>query len=319
MLGVWTGEYTDSGKKVYKFTRRTDPEFDPPFSVVVPCGRCLGCRLDYSRSWADRMMLELETEKKAIFCTLTYDNDHVPILSDDQGEVLGFTLDKRDCQLFMKRLRRRYDGKDGHSFAKIRFYLSGEYGSQTLRPHYHAIIFGLSLDDFPDRILKGVNELKQPFFCSDSFSELWPNGFILLSDVSYNTCAYVSRYVLKKAYSDYSEASERGVSPEFNLMSRNPGIGSRYLELHPDCLDLTSISLSTDRTGKKIMIPKYFLRKCSLSDPDRYDRMCLERKSLARRSEALKLSSTTLSYLDMLELEENSKLSSCRVLDRRLE
>lgn len=80
LVGIFDGDYTDNGKKKFKIEGALNPyevQFMHPGSTLIPCGRCIGCRLDYSRSWADRMMLELETEKKAIFVTLTYDNDHI--------------------------------------------------------------------------------------------------------------------------------------------------------------------------------------------------------------------------------------------------
>lgn len=153
----------------------------------------------------------------------------------------------------MKRLRRHFEPK------MLRFYLSGEYGSRTLRPHYHAIIFGLSLEDFADRKLKGVNELGQMYYISDELQSIWQNGFVLLCDVSWQTCAYVSRYVTKKvAGVDGKSLAYLNALPEFALMSRKPGIGRQYLTKHPDCLDFQNINLSTPDGGLKIGIPKYF-------------------------------------------------------------
>ena len=120
---------------------------------LIPCGKCIGCRLDYSRKWADRMMLELATAKKAVFLTLTYSNEALDgnrnghKLGDDKyntyplwtyynilDKPLWATVDKRDCQLFLKRLRKEF--KD----VELRFYLASEYGPKTLRPHYQCQI-----------------------------------------------------------------------------------------------------------------------------------------------------------------------------------
>ena len=80
LVGIFDGEYTENGKKVFQITGCSDfqeTQIMHPGSVLIPCGRCIGCRLDYSRSWADRMMLELDScQGKGIFLTLTYDNDH---------------------------------------------------------------------------------------------------------------------------------------------------------------------------------------------------------------------------------------------------
>ena len=112
--------------------------------IEIPCGKCIGCRLDYTRDWANRMMLEASYHEQNYFITLTYDDTHVPksyYACPETGEALpSLTLSKRDIQLFLKRLRKL----TGQSF---RYYLCGEYGSNTHRPHYHLIVFGLNLDD----------------------------------------------------------------------------------------------------------------------------------------------------------------------------
>lgn len=113
--------------------------------IQLPCGQCIGCRIDRSRQWANRCMLELQYHDSAYFVTLTYDDFHIPKAyypDPETGEVhTSYTLCKRDFQLWMKRLRKKF------SDDKIRFFACGEYGGQTKRPHYHAIVFGLHLND----------------------------------------------------------------------------------------------------------------------------------------------------------------------------
>lgn len=313
LVGLWNGDRTDNGKKQFKIDGHLDPVIALqlyPGSVVIPCGHCIGCKLDYSRAWADRMMLELEVAKKAIFLTLTYNNDNATWCKfDDDGNPVLATLVKRDVQLFMKRLRKEFSDRT------IRFYLAGEYGSRTLRPHYHLILFGIGLDDFPDKKNIGFNELQQAHFTSDRLAGIWSNGFILLSDVSWRTCAYVARYVTKKALkSDVGYISEiTNQLPEFSLMSRRPGIGAPYLESHPELFDYANIPIAE---GQKVNIPKYFVKKLELSDPDKFANIKLERSIYAKDRMMAKLSNTDLSYLDYLEVEENQKLSKMSSLRR---
>ena len=314
LLGIWKGEYTDSGKKKYQIDGNLNPLDCPSVydKVVIPCGHCIGCRLDYSRAWADRMMLELETAGSGLFVTLTYNNEnaHWSQFSVDDTPMYA-TLDKRDCQLFMKRLRKKFDGR------RIRFYLAGEYGENTFRPHYHAILFGLGLFDFPDLLPHGRNELGQQYFTSAMLSETWGLGFVLVSDVSWKTCAYVARYVTKKLNGPLSvDYAVRNVIPEFSLMSRKPGIGREYLDIHPECLDMASINISTPEGGRKISIPKYYLKQLQLTDPERYDKIMEDRKQFAEDRMVLKLQKTGLSYLDYLETEEQNKLDSVKSLKR---
>ena len=106
--------------------------------ISIPCGKCIGCRLDYSRTWADRCMLESQYHKNNWFLTLTYDNDHLP---EQRPGSPVHSLQKRDMQLFMKRLRKRFPND------KIRFFGCGEYGSKSCRPHYHLLLFGVPFED----------------------------------------------------------------------------------------------------------------------------------------------------------------------------
>lgn len=288
--------------------KRVDPRIIP-----IPCGRCVGCRLDYSRAWADRMMLELETAGCAVFITFTYDNDHVSYCCwDDTGELAGLTLNKRDWQLFMKRLRKAFPDR------QLTFYASGEYGEHTHRPHMHAIVFGLSLDDFSDRKIKGKNELGQIYYISDRLTKIWQNGFTMLCDVSWKTCAYVSRYVMKKIVEDAEYLVEcTDLVPEFALMSRRPAIGRRYLDAHPDCLDFSAISVR----GKEepIRLPKYYLDRLSLTDPEKFAKIKEERKHFVSDRLLLKLQQTDLSFLELMEVEENSMLARTASLKRSVE
>lgn len=314
MLGVPDYDsLTENGKRKYNIISSYVPEFKSlyPGSIAIPCGKCIGCRLDYSRSWADRMILELDHTKKGVFITLTYDNDHVPFTECDNGEFGAFTLYKPDLQKFFKRLRKKF------SYQEIRYYASGEYGSNTQRPHYHDITFGLSLEDFPDLKLRGKNELGQCHYQSDILADIWGQGFCLVTDVSWKTCAYVSRYVQKKVFGGMNYLQDLyGCEPEFSLMSRRPGIGAYYMEDHPDMFDVSQLYVRGYENP--ISIPKYHLKKLSLLDPEKYDKILSERKEYVSDKEFQKLLNTDLSYLEQLEVEENKKLLRSSALKRLL-
>jgi len=147
----------------------------------------------------------------ACFATLTYADEFVPP---------GGSLLKRDLQLFFKRLR----------FQKgvgIRYYACGEYGELTKRPHYHAIIFNF---DFRDKVVHSENGRGDRYYVSRDLGELWPFGHTMLGDVTFDSCAYVARYVMKKITGPLAEGYYGDRLPEFTLMSRRPGIGSGYYE-----------------------------------------------------------------------------------------
>lgn len=213
--------------------------------IPVPCGHCLGCKMDYARQWADRMVLELQTNPKAIFVTLTYRPSDLPLTESGNPTLL-----KRHPQLFLKRLRRYFP------YRQIRYFLCGEYGSKTYRPHYHAILYGLSLEDFPDCTLRSCNELDQPFYSSDTFANIWSYGFCLISSVSWQTCNYVARYVSKKQKSfDYGDRL-----PPYNVSSRKPGLGYDYCrKMIDDGVD--HVDLRCGDTVKTVSFPSSVLKK----------------------------------------------------------
>lgn len=196
--------------------------------IEIPCGQCIGCRLDYSRQWADRCMLELQDHKSSYFVTLTYDDDHVPFTftsDSDTGECeqMVLTLRKRDFQLFMKRLRKALPEQ------KLRYFAAGEYGSETFRPHYHAIIFGLELNDL--RLYKRALNAKYSYYNSATLEKVWPFGHVVVGKVTWETCAYTARYIMKKQKgTNASVYSDFNIEPEFSLMSRKPGIARNYYE-----------------------------------------------------------------------------------------
>ena len=318
LIGIRSGERTINGKRKVEIIGRLDDNGVEdlklnPDAVLIPCGNCIGCRLDYSRKWADRMILELETAKKGIFVTLTYDNDHIPwCYFNENGFPLYGTVCKSDCQLFMKRLR------DHFNDLCIRFYLAAEYGeSETRRPHYHAILFGIGLDDLDNISVFGRNELGQPYYISPELTKIWKQGHVLVCNVSWQTCAYVSRYVTKKMKGLDKDINylKYGQLPEFALMSRKPGIGSKYLELHPDILDLSYINISTDEKGLKIAIPEYYLQKLKLTDEKKYDKIKEDRKRFANDKMLIELFKTDLgmeSYLESKELNKVDKISNLK-------
>ncbi|AXF53146.1 MAG: replication initiator protein [Microviridae sp.] len=304
LLGKFQGY--ENGKPQYKIQAFGAGILAEYPDVNVPCGHCIGCRLDKSRQWADRMMLELDHSKTAIFVTLTYDPFNVPLACVlDDGSPL-FTLDKRDVQLFLKRLRKAFSGRE------IRYYLAGEYGSETHRPHYHAILFGLSLDDFPDLVLlPQKNRFGQSLFTSKRFYEIWKLGNVCLAAVSWQTCAYVARYCVKKLGDDVPRETyeDFSVLPEFSLMSRRPGIAGFYHLEHPDLISRSKQYFSdvdgvTPRTS--CQTPRFVFDKLELTNPELYDTIKKQRQAYARDKELIALSRTDLDFCEYNQVKEYS-------------
>lgn len=182
------------GKRSVSFSRRF-AESMPHRDIMLPCGKCIGCCLDKSVDIAVRCVHESLCWSKNCFITLTVDDVHM-----DEVFPHG-SLSKRPFQLFMKRLRKIYNGVDeclvdGKLFNSIRVLYCGEYGDQLLRPHYHALLFNF---DFPDKYLFTYKH-GNPYYRSPTLERLWPYGFSTIGDITFNSAAYVGRYVTKKLF-----------------------------------------------------------------------------------------------------------------------
>lgn len=218
--------------------------------LQLPCGKCVSCRLERSRQWSVRMYHEmLMASSPSSFVTLTYSPEKLPT---------DLSLDVRHWQLFAKRLRKR--------MGKFRFYMCGEYGEKNRRPHYHAMLFGLS---FVDRKLWKVERGNQ-LYTSEILEKTWSHGFTSVGDASPATCAYVARYVQKKvgkphddvSAEDYIERYGRWndrtgefwtVRPEFATMSK--GIGRSWLEKYKsDVYPHDNVVMH----GRKYRPPRYY-------------------------------------------------------------
>jgi hypothetical protein len=196
ILGMRSRTMSANGKYPIVFDHR---EGYTDLPVEVPCGQCIGCRIDRSRSWAIRCVHESLMHERNCFITLTYDDVHLP----EDGSV-----HLEDFQLFMKRLRKKYG-------CSIRFFHCGEYGEKLSRPHYHAILFGFDFEDKESfRRNKGSN-----YFISQSLASLWPFGFHVIADCNFSTIYYTTKYCLKKVVGKRADEHYQGRKPEYVTMS----------------------------------------------------------------------------------------------------
>jgi hypothetical protein len=242
--------------------------------ISIPCGQCIGCRLDYSRNWALRCMHEAQLHKENCFITLTYEDENLPLVSN-----MYPTLDKSHFQKFMKRLRKKFG--DG-----IRYYACGEYGDQNDRPHYHACIFGLNFPDRVHEVTKNGNHL----YSSKILQKLWPFGFSTIGELTFETAAYTARYCMKKAKGKNKESHyerlipETGeitqIEPEFSLMSRRPGIGRDWIDNYRSDVyphDFTVVS------GRQMKPPKYYDAQIEKYDADLLANIKASRRVAAKK------------------------------------
>lgn len=312
-------DYSSNPEKLDIVFNSKDYRFNPDYAerqgrlLQLPCRRCVGCRLDHSKEWANRILLEQKYHDSSYFVTLTYDDEHLKTgygVDSSTGEIVSVhaTLVKDDLQKFFKRLR--FATKQ-----KISYFCAGEYGSQTYRPHYHCIIFGLKLDD-----LKQIkrNFYDQPYFVSPTIEKLWPFGIHVIGNVTFESAAYVARYTLKKATSGFTKEyyEVAGIEPEFQTMSRRPAIGKRYFDDHIDQFKYSTFTVSTPYGGVKMSMPEYFRKKYKEIDSclSVKKSRCFFVNSADKRK--LKLSLTDLDYCDILSIEEEKRLSRISSLTR---
>lgn len=178
----------------------------------IPCGQCAGCRLERSRVWAMRCVQEASLYDDNCFITLTYSDEALP----EDG-----SLRKADLQGFFKRLRDRV------GYGRVRYYACGEYGDSTARPHYHALIFNY---DFADKAFFTQSRSGAKLYTSSLLDDLWGFGHCQIGSVSFESAAYVARYIMKKITGDLAADYYAGREPEFNEMSRRPGIGRGWID-----------------------------------------------------------------------------------------
>lgn len=194
---------------------------------IVPCGKCYACLANQRQEWVFRLQQEFLDSAFSIFVTLTYDDDHLP---EDHS------VNKRDVQLFHKRLRKHFPSKD------LRFYLVSEYGDHTFRPHYHGLYFFKSSYD--------------RFFIYDIFEKSWEKGFCKFGEVEEGSIVYCTKYCLKHSH------TPEGIKPTFRLVSKmNGGLGSYYLRKMGDYHISSENNIFVSHGGKTCRMPRYYRNK----------------------------------------------------------
>lgn len=307
--------------------------------LKVPCGQCIGCRMDYSRQWAIRCVLEAQQWEHNWFVTLTYSDEFVPlnthcVCDPDTGEVMDekytMTLVPDDLKNYIKRLRKYF--KQQYDFDGIRFYACGEYGPKNMRPHFHLILFNCPLPEgdlklhhtsngycyYESKILQKAWQKRMDI---DGQSVRVPMGFVQVCDFSYESASYVARYMLKKHKGFDADFYEKaGIAPEFTRCSRRPGIAYKYFEEHKDQIyDFDQINLPGAK-GKVIKAhpPAYFDRLFDVDNPEELSIIKDKRKDRAVRSMQEQLAKTDLSEQEYLAVKEANFRERIKKLKRSL-
>lgn len=255
-------------------------EFGDPFSEMqVPCGQCVGCRMDKSQAWALRMVHERAEHDLAIFVTFTYNRENLPFPP---------SLDKRHLQLFWKRLRKNIWANDPNRddpelSIKIKYFSVGEYGGQTNRPHYHAIIYGI---DFPDKRRHKKSKSGSTIFVSDKLNELWGRGHCYIGNVNAQSAGYCARYSLKKVNGEMAKEHYEFIDPntgeisylQKEYLAASQGLGLGYYEKYADTMYVRDNCILN---GRQAPIPKYYDSKLGIDNPEKLEAIKLRRREKA--------------------------------------
>lgn len=249
------------------------PDGDTSSAFQIPCGQCLGCRLDRAQQWTSRIMHEASLHDESLFLTLTYNDKNIPS---------NFSLNKRDITLFLKSLRKHYQ-----DIALLRFYQVGEYGKnpgfdfvrlpgeQSLkaerrksRPHHHVALFVKYLDGvlsqvFDDRIL--IREREPVLYASNNLERIWHRGLCSIGEITLDSAAYIAKYVTKKITGEKADYHYAGKQPEFSTMSRKPGIGREWFnKYHNDIKGIDGVLFK----GFRLKPPRYYDNLYDNVDPE---------------------------------------------------
>ena len=211
-------------------------------------------------------MHEAQQWERNCFITLTYET--TPSWN---------SLKHSDFQKFMKRLRqwrKRQDDDTGKSSGPIRFYMAGEYGTHGGRPHYHACLFNHAFEDL--KFLRSTNSGSK-IYRSTQLERLWPYGFSSVGDVTFESAAYVARYVMKKMKQeevtkgqlvDLETGEVMPRLPEYNRMSLKPGIGANFIDKYQSDVFPNDYVVVNGHRNKP---PRYYFKRLEKTAPDLYE------------------------------------------------
>jgi len=215
----------------------------PRVTLAVPCGKCHTCASLKSAQWAVRAYHESQLHRENCFMTLTYSDENYP--ADGKISLPHLQDFWRDLRKFV------YP-------EKVRYLACGEYGEQTRRAHYHALIFG---QDFRD----GAVTTRKGGYTHPEVEKIWGHGLIDITSLSMSTCCYVAGYATKKI----------GNPDTFVKMSTHPGLGRGWLKKYSDEIRANQAVIID---GVTLPIPKRYFEWEDFNDIKEYNQ-CREKKA----------------------------------------
>lgn len=316
LKGYFAAHLNENGKREILFNPK-GAYIDMP--VEIACGRCIGCRLENSRQWAIRCVHEAKFHESSCFLTLTYNDLHLP---------KNLSLEKDIIPKFIKRLRKKYPQK------RISYLYCGEYGENFARPHYHICLFGI--DFRHDRKKYKQNSLGDWLYNSETLDRLWSKrltenseitniGHAVIGNLTYQSAAYVARYVTKKVSGEeqpkkYGEKVDLSTGeltllrePEFAQASRRPSLGKKWFEKHYKEIYPNDMVVVNKKPQKP---PKYYDTLLERIDPELFKQVKLKRQAGMSEAQTKRPEEFTRERLDVKEQIRSRKK---QFLPRRIE
>lgn len=290
---------------------------------LIPCGKCIGCRLDNAGQWATRVMLEYLEHTDNYFITFTLEDEYLKYgeaVDKETGQItkaLQPTIVKDDFKELNKALRDYYKYHFNHT--GIRFFGCQEYGSKNGRPHLHIIYFNLPIPDLKFEGTRTKGGETYNLYSSEIISKIWGKGIVEIQDVTWTNASYVARYTTKKVY-ETTTAEEyflNGLEPERINMSRKPGIGMNYYNTHKrKILDEQQYKIDFHGQRKEVATPKAFKRKFKEEYPEEYEKIQEKIKEKMYRTNKIRMSNTTKTINEQLQIEERTLINKTHMLQR---
>ena len=337
-LGYWT----DWEAILKKHPDRTHDEVATLYGYnkvyKVPCNSCDECLLQRAKRKAAQLMIEDYDRKDpegSWFITLTYDDNHMPynevwkdgkLISVEESlppknpYIYDFKKDRSKCiKPFIDNLS--YHAKTEYGDEKIMWFYCGEYGSQTMRPHFHMICFGLHI---PITELKFYQQRDgYTLYEWTKGAEIWKNGFVTVGNFTPETAAYVAGYVLKKQSTKVKNwyYTQQGKLPEYTGQSRYPAIGSHYYETHKKQIYETDEIYIPGALGvMKLRPTSYYDTKFGIEYPEKMEEIKKRREEVAIQNEKHKMLKTSLNHEEQREVtSRNNKRKKELILAGRTE
>lgn len=289
--------------------------------LIINCGQCIDCKLQKSREWATRCMLETKEHQNNYFITLTYNDENLPkkqIANLETGELTNqyvATLKQKDLQDFWKRLREHYTRKYHIS---PRYFACGEYGEKFSRPHYHAILFNCPINDLkPDHKSKRGNMN----YTSAELEKIWGKGFVAVGNVTWESCAYTARYITKKQTGKGKITYWlKQVEPEFCRMSKRPAIGKKYFEENWEKIYENDELFTKTKNGVTAVKPsRYYDKLFDVINHEKMQNIKRDRVEIAEIRQKQLENSSDKSWEELVKDAEESRDKKLKSLRRNFE